>query len=247
MQVSHYVVSIRNWMIRSLIERYLRARDTFLSYLADFRNGQLIPFENIMALSDQLFSIKEDNYLIFRRVLDPRRMVFEEAPKFTPSEAEVRFMNNVGLIFHKVMVARELKYVMEHYQADSQDYEETYGSLNYYLERIEKLFNEGLEIIRLMLPENGDNTVLLVYLLENREYMERTFGVPLWELLAPMIPGDVRREAYARAVEYYVNSGWAAEARRMLARAREDGVDPDAWPRRIQDRLLELESRLAGP
>lgn len=245
MQVSHYVVSISSWMIRSLIERYLKARDAFLSYLADFRNSRPIPFENIMALSDQLFSIKEDNYLIFRRVLDPRRMVFEEAPKLTPSEAEVRFMNNVGLIFHKVMVARELKYVMEHYQADSQDFEETLGSLNYYLERIEKLFDEGLDIIRQMLESYGDKTVLLVYLLENRDYIERTFRVPFWELLGPMIPGDARKEAYARAVEYYVNSGWPEQARQMIRQAQEDGVDPAAFPPRVHEKLSELERRFA--
>ncbi len=244
MRVSHYVASIKNWMIRSLIERYLKAREVFLSYLTDFRNGTSIPFENIMQLSDQLFSIKEDNYLIFRRVLDPRTMLFEDAPKLTPTDAEVRFMNNVGLIFHKVMVARELKYVMEHYQADSEDFEESLTSLGYYLDRIDRLFREGLEIIREMIENYADNTVLLVYFLENREYIEKTFGMPLGEFLAPMIRGPKEHEAYRRAIEYYVDSGRPEAARRMWEKAVAEGVDSSVIPERVRKRLEELERRL---
>lgn len=245
MQVSYYIATIKDWMIRSLIERYLRARELFLRYSRNFHSGTLMPFENIMEISDALFQIKEDNYLIFRRLLDPKRRTFEDAPKLTPTEAEIRFMNNVGLLFHKVMVARELKYVLEHYPARTEDYDETLASLEYHLQRIEELFEEGLEIIREMIANYRDNAVLLMFFVENRERIEEIFGLPLAEFLKPMVNGSTEHEAAFRVAEYYLESGWLERAKRLLAELEEQGLTADKLPPRIVQKLKALEEQFA--
>ncbi len=246
MQVSHYIATIKDWMIRSLIERYLRARDLFLRYSRNFHNGTLMPFENIMEISDALYQIKEDNYLIFKRLLDPKRRTFEDAPKLTPTEAEIRFMNNVGLLFHKVMVARELKYVLEHYAARTEDYEETLGSLEYHLRRIEELFEEGLEIIREMIANYPENAVLLMFFLENRQRIEEAFRMPLAEFLKPMVHGPTEHEAALRVTEYYLESGWLDRAKKLLAELEKEGFPKEKLPPRIKQKLGELERLYAG-
>lgn len=216
---SPYLQKIKDEKIKDIIDGYLRAKSMFQSYNSKFRDGEIVSFEELKEISEVLFEVKEDHHLLFKRVINPKARELEKARKFTPTEEEIELMNNIGLVFHKVMVVRELKYVMEHYKEDSIDYMETKEELERMLGRLDILFRDGLRIIKSALSLYTDNYILLAYFLENRDFVEEIFGEDLEEIIKSMLNQEGLEYAYYRIGKYYLVNGWYDRAEKMFGQA----------------------------
>lgn len=215
-KISPYIAGIRDRKIRYIISRYLETLSTFKEYNKSFHEGIIMSFSNLRKVHDILWDIKENFHLIYKRVLNPRKRIFEQADKFTPTESEIKFMNNVGLLFHKVMVARELKYVLDYYEEDSSGYQDTKASLERNLDRINFLFDEGIELLIQMLENYQNNIQLITYFLENKEKCESILQKKIENLLKVLSGGRDIEDIYMDAVHYYQNSGWIDKAEHIL-------------------------------
>ncbi len=216
---SPFVLSNRPWIIRKVISDFLRAKNMFDNMDREILNGRDISFDYLKKLSDILFTVKEDLYLIFKRITDPLSRKFEKAAKITPKDTEIEFINNIGLLFHKAMVARELKYVMEYYSTDSEDYKHTKDSLDTYWIRMRKLFNDGIEMIKHLLVEYSKNIIVLDFLLEKERYITEVLDESLDTLLRRIEAKEQFDDAYVRVAKYCLESGWSDRAKKFLGEA----------------------------
>ena len=211
-----FIMHNQRWMIKKILADYFRAKNMFTNMERESRSKKSPDFDNLKKLSDILFDAKEDLHLLFRRVVDPRRLRFETSDKIIPSGREIAFINNVGLLYHKAMVARELTYLLEHYQVNSNDHVASRTSLETYLMRIRTLFDEGGGIIKDLLGDYKENTVLLYYIAKNNRYVQYALGEPVEKLLVRMEESEKVDNAYLRAGKYCLDSGWIERGRKML-------------------------------
>ncbi len=220
--VKPYLVRIKDWKIRNMVMLYLDARDKFKNYHKLLRVDKNLSFERMREICDVLFEVKEDHHLLYKRLLDPKKNKFEAERKFMPDEVELRFMNNVGLLFHKMLVARELKYLLEHYVEQNQTYTKNKESLHKQLGIINALFDDGIVILKDLISQNSANMLLLTLLLDDPEMTKRNFGkraIPLIEQF-----GNGLADIYYTVGRYYLERGWRDQAKRMLKNAvRKDG------------------------
>ncbi|MFZ5517549.1 MAG: hypothetical protein ACOY90_12960 [Candidatus Zhuqueibacterota bacterium] len=214
--VSPYLRSIKDWQVRDIISRYLEAFIMFKEFNQSFSKGEIMSFGNLRKIHDILWDVKEKLHLIFKRVINPKKRIFEQANKFTPTASEIDFMNNVGLLFHKVMVARELKYVLDYYQEEDAGFQETKASLDHNLDRVSALFDQGVELLVQTLVNYRDNIQLLTYFLENKEVCEPLLKRRHEEILKIISGGSALEDIYMAVVRYYQYSGWIHKAEVVL-------------------------------
>jgi len=218
-KISPFVASHKDWIIRNSIAGYLRAKNMFSNYHRELQAGHLISFADIQKLAELLKSIKDEMHLIFSRMIDPKSRTFEKAKKLIPSEDELYFINNVGLLFHKTILIQELKYVMEHYEEASEEYVETLQSYEQYTERIGDLFRKGTELLRDLLVNHAENVQVLTFFVENGHYVEEAFNESIESLLRRALGNSEVDSAYVRVAKYFIESGWQDRARRWLLEA----------------------------
>ena len=218
---SPYIQSIKNWEIREMVVQFLEAKEMFEKNNKPGKESEYIAFKKLREICDILFEIKEKHHLIFKQIINPKKRKFENVNKFTPNEGEINFMNNVGLLFHKVMVARELKYMLNYYTEDSSGYQETRASLERNLERIALLFKQGTELLLKMLQSHKNNTHLITYFLENQKFCEKQFNANLEDLLKILTDSGDEEHAYLITAKYYADSGWFSKARDMCLKSLE--------------------------
>ncbi len=216
--ISSFVRMNKTWYLRKAIADYARAKNMFYHYDRSYLAGRDVTFDHLKKLSELLFVIKEDFHLIFKRVIDPKTRQFEDSMRSTPTLLEIEWINNVGLLFHKALVTREIKYVMQQYATDSEDYGELQLSFNSYWGKLKNLFNEGTEILRTLLIDYSTNDIVLSYLFENDDYIQDTLGVDIKRLLQDSAQRSLD-DAYVRAGKYCLKSGWSDRARRLLSEA----------------------------
>jgi len=233
-KVKPFIHFNRRWMIKKILADYFRAKNMFNNMDREYQSGVSPDFENLKKLSDILFAAKEDLHLLFKKVEDPRGLRFEAGEKLTPSSREIDFINNVGLLYHKAMVARELKYLLEHYPVGRTDNVASRSSLETYMERIRSLFEEGIAVVKDLLRDYSDNTVLLYYIAKNEHYVQYALGEPVDKLLARMEIGNRVDQAYVRAGRYCTESGWIEPGRKMLQNALKHNPK-----NRVAQRLLD--------
>lgn len=218
-EVKPYLRRIKDWKIRNMVMLYLEAREQFLACRKMLKKDFFLSFGKMREICDILYEIKEDHHLIFKRLVDPQKNRFEQAHKFMPNKIETEFMNNIGLLFHKVMVTRELKYVMEHYVEESDAFQKTKDNLQDQLNKIDELFDEGIEILKSLIARYKNNILLLTLLLENAARTKRHFGQNVAEILDPFTGGKGLDEVYYSVGKFYAANGWNAKATKMLKEA----------------------------
>jgi tetratricopeptide (TPR) repeat protein len=217
-KTSRFVISSKPWIMRKTLAEFFRAKNLFKNLDREVRRNREIPFSGLKNLTDLLFSIKEDLHLVFKRVIEPQKRQFERSGKYTPTTEEIEFINIIGLLFHKSMVARELKYVMEHYATDSEDYSESKESLQTYWFKLNNLFSDGTECIKKLLQDYVEYDVILWYILENSRYVEDALDDSIDQLLMRNTKLEVD-EAYVNAANYCFLSGWPEKAKRLYGEA----------------------------
>ena len=214
-----YIQNIKDWKIREMAVGFLEAKALFEKYNISTSNDDTISFNILRNICDMLYEIKENHHLIFKKIINPRKRTFEQANKFTPNEGEINFMNIIGLLFHKVMVAREFKYVLDYYEEDSSGYQETKASLQRNLFRIAALFDHGINILLSMLKSHINNVYLIIYCLENQQFCSEQFKMNI-ELLLKILTDEHRMEkTYLLAAKYCMDSGWYDKAKSMCEKS----------------------------
>ena len=226
-KTSPFVKANKAWFIRKVISDYFRAKNMFDDMAREATNGRELSFEKMKKLSDILYNTKENLYLIFRRIVDPDKKTFEKALKAIPNQNEMDFMNNIGLLFHKAMVGRELKYVLDHYAINSNDYLDTKSSLDMYWERMNELFTAGTKLAKTVLIENSNYIEVLSYIVENDKYIEEAIGENVKSLLELIEGKNNLDNAYLKVGEYCIESGWYDRARKSLGEAVR--INPDNY------------------
>lgn len=216
---SPYIQNIKNWKIREMVVRYLMAKAKFEKHNKPTTEREFIAFATLKDLCNEMYEIKEDHHLIFKKLVDPKNRKFEDANKFTPNEGEINFMNNVGLLFHKVMIARELKYMLNYYTEDSKGYQESRRSLERNLCRIEQLFDQGIDVLLTMLKSHTNNIHLITYVMENQSFCVKQLNCELEKLLLILTEEKSIEDAYVLSAKYYYDSGWADKARDMCQKS----------------------------
>ena len=212
---SPYIQNSKDWKIREIVVHFLEAKSTFETHIRPLGDGKIISYGILRNICDLLWEIKEGHHLIFKKIIDPKKRTFEKANKFTPTEGEINFMNDAGLLFHNVMIARELKYMLDYYKEDSSDYLHTKKSFERTIKRIERLFNQGIKALQTMLKSHKNNIYLITFFLENQKFCTKQLKIDLESLLKLLTVDDGLEKAYLTAAEYYVSSGWYDKAELM--------------------------------
>ncbi len=218
-KLSPFVAYNRRWLMKKIISDYFRAKNMFADMDRESKAGRLMPFENLKKMTDILFDVKENLHLLFKKLIDPRTLQFEDTEKMTPNRLEIEFINNVGLLYHKAMAARELKYVLEHYTVDSADYLASKTSLDTYMDKMRALYKDGISIIKELIREYGDNIVLIYYLIKNDRYVKSILGESVEDLLARIESKESVDKIYMRTAKYCLESGWEDVAKKIVSEA----------------------------
>ncbi len=218
-EVSSFVIANKSWVIRKVLADYFYAKNLFTKLSHDFHGGKEISFDKVKKFSELLYTAKEDLHLIFKRLKDPQKSRFENSSKFTPNADEIDFMNNVGLLFHKATVTRELKYMMEFYTTDSDDYLQIKSLLSNYVEKMETLFEDGIELVKHLLKDYKENLVVILYLVENEKYVMSALGENLKSLLERIEGNKNIDKKLVKVGKYCLQSGWPDRAYSIFSKA----------------------------
>jgi hypothetical protein len=216
-QTTHrtYLAAIRPWKIRNMVEGYLAAWQIFHKHhRAKSAERYAFSFETLNKISGVLYEVKEDHHLLFRR--PDRALEPHEQHKLVPTYSETTFVDHVGLLFHKAMVAKELRYILERYAHDERNWSTHFKELQDNLERMETLFMEGLELLGSLVRNEPDNVLLLAYLIEHRRTVAKCYGIRPSEVLSKLAPKEAQPQAYYLVARYYYESGWYERAKESL-------------------------------
>ena len=202
-----YLTGVKQWKVRNMIEGYLHARQTF----QESRRGRLInrslpSFADLKKVCDELYTVKEDIHLIFRRMDDSEGGNGHH--KLVPGYAETAFIDHIGLLFHKAMVAKELRYILEHYAHEERNWEAHCQELTNNLQRIADLFEDGVNIVIDLIRSHSDNVLLLSFLLQHHRLVGRCVKIPPSKLIQELVTKVSAAQAFHLVAEYYFASGW---------------------------------------
>jgi len=211
----NYLTVIKDWKIRNMIAGYIEARMLFKSFRLDAKSKRIIPFEELHKICDILFEVKQQFHLLFKRPEDSEGT--RGATKIQPKAPETNFFNNVGLLFHKVLMARELRYIIEHYQA-AQSPQNGFDTVKESLEQIDKLFDAGVQQVIDLIQAHRENALLIAYLIEDAFLIGKVLQVNCDEMLMKMTDKPTAETAYMMTARYYIESGWYEKALDMLKR-----------------------------
>lgn len=212
-QISPYVQNIRDWKIREIISGYFDALLIFKNYKRSKSKVANIPFSSLRKICDTLWDVKENFHLIFKRVLNPKKKIFEQCDKLTPNDLEIELMNNIGILFHRVLIAREFKYFIDSYDVDEDGYEEAKRSLEINLLKIDVLFDQGINIILKILEKYQNNILLLTYFLENMAALKTIFKSQFETIISIFVADRKIEDIYVAATNYYRECGWEDRAK----------------------------------
>lgn len=250
-QTTHrtYLAAIKPWKIRNMVEGYLAAWQIYHKHHRNKSSERhTLSFETISKICDMLYQIKEDHHLLFRRAnLAAQR---QEQHKLVPTYTESSFIDHVGLLFHKIMVAKELRYILERYAHDERNWAVHFKELQNNLERIETLFMGGLDLVGGMVRNDADNVLLWAYLIEHRRTVAKCFGIRPNEVLSKLVEKKLQPQVYLRVSQYYFESGWYERAketlRKVLDKSKNDAVALRLFEQ-IEEKLHEPKRRRLKP
>lgn len=228
-----YLMAAKSWKIRNMIEGYVSARLALQQHWRPKVSDHHMPsFEVLKKMCDILQHVKDDHHLIYRRADSPNGR--DERHKLVPGFAETAFINHIGLLFHKAMVAKELRYILERYAHDERNWEVHFQELQTNLTRIEKLFEQDQEAITNFIRGQAGNVLVLAFLLENQRAVAKCFGMRPTEVLGHFVNEFEPPEVYFRVAQYYSESGWYERAQETALKAAPKFAEDERLPRLLQ-------------
>jgi len=137
---------------------------------------------------------------------------------------EIAFERAIHLIFHQFMSFKEHIYVLEQYENIIREKfkgrdEELSEALKDFkklmakikeempeeIESARELFETSAKLLRLILPSYKKNKLLVRYIVENKEIVEKTYGKGEWEKILELMFSKKKEEAY------YITAMWYFE------------------------------------
>jgi len=205
--VTPYVDFNRAWIVKDCIEKFFRAKNLNRDVNHQFNKGNRDVFEHLVVLSELLWDIRDQVFLIYKRPVEHKNSVYEEELKYTPNHDIMQFVNTVGLLFHKVLIARELSYTTEFYEPDKSEHSLSV-MLKEYIERIDELFKVASERVLPFIACHTDDAVVLCYLLENDAYIQSSLSMELKNILKQLEISGGLENAFIDAVSFCKKNGW---------------------------------------
>jgi len=234
-----YLAAAKSWKIRNMIEGYVTARLTLLQQWRPKTSDHHVPsFEVFKKICDILQYVKDDHHLIYRRPEAAHSR--NERHKLVPGYAETAFINHVGLIFHKTMVAKELRYILERYAHDERNWEMHFQELQTNLARLEKFFEQDREALTAFIRSQSENALVLAFLLENQRAVAKCFGIRPTEVLSTFAAKLEPEQVHYVVAQYYYESGWYERAHEIVQKA----LQKNSHDQRIRELLQQVESRI---
>lgn len=154
--------------MRVVIGDYLKARELFYAYTKDSKES----FDKIKEIEELLYRVKEKYKHIFKKPAETGELEISKI-KLNPNIDEFRFGRNIGMLFHRARVARELTYTLQSYQKNvlntffkkgTKEYEEieeeiliTHKELDEDIELMDNWFKKGLVVLENFLPDYMDS------------------------------------------------------------------------------------------
>ncbi len=246
-QTTHrtYLAAIKPWKIRNMVEGYLAAWQIFHKHhRTKSAERYALSFETLNKISATLYDVKEDHHLLFRR--PERALQRHEQHKLVPTYSETTLIDHVGLLFHKAMVAKELRYILERYAHDERNWALHFKELQENLERMETLFMEGLELVGSLVRNDAENVLLLAYLIEHRRTVAKCFGIRPNEVVTKLVVKTKQAHVYYSVAQYYYESGWYERAKEVLRKALDKNKNDAATLKlfeQIEAKLRKQKSR----
>jgi hypothetical protein len=201
----------KNWIILEIVRDYLYSHIRFQFIYEKYR-AQTLSFDDIEGFATDkdptlpLFNLKESCHMLFRYQGDEQS-----------SDEEKLLDLAIGSIFHEAMKLRENLYQLKVYKPrylqiqnsrQTSEYEKTLlqefmkigakteKQLAESMMEIKRLFQDTLEQLAHLLPRYKDNTVLIKFLLHNKDLLQQAFGRRRGlKIIADMFPGGLS-EAY---------------------------------------------------
>lgn len=214
--ISEYVLRIKDWTIRKMIADYLDACGLFNEAYIKAGRSVDVPYRVLSRVCDMLFTIKEDHHLIFKRVVGPEKILREDRHKIDPVQPEVDFIAVVGMLFHKVLVARELKYIHMHYNKLQKGIADVHDELAQALAEIFAMMGEGVSVLIEFIRAHVGNVALLALLVERAREAKRAIGMSGLDVLRAVTSQDDLEAIYFLIGKYYFDSGWMESAEKLF-------------------------------
>ena len=211
-RVSPYLEQIRDWKIQQIVAAYLKSYELFLGLWKQYCKNKKTSFADWCRLCDLLFEAKEDNNLLFYRENGPVDEKERLPGKYVPTIIEAALMNNIGLLFHKAMVMRELQYVQDQYVEESSEFQQNQIEIEHIFKQMEKLHTDGSGFLLTILRDNGDNMPLLSFFIEKKAVIERLYGMFLHKIFESHFGPQWLEKTYGAVNRYFEASGWHERA-----------------------------------
>jgi len=215
---SAYLLRSKNWIVRKMVASYFRICEDFFRTNAQASTLEKFPFSKLEQYSSRLYDLKEDHHFLFKRVFGPVAVKKLDHHKLEPTRADIDFVANIGQLFHKTLVARELKYLFSHYDPLTSGTAEIKIEFEAQLNDIHKLFEDGVRVLVELLQTHSSNVLLLNFLLENPRTVRRTMGMGVHDVLRMVTGQKTPNATYYLAGQYYMEGGHYTSAEKMFRR-----------------------------
>ena len=237
-----YLAAAKSWKIRNMIAGYVHARLTFQQHWRPKASDHHVPsFEVFEKVCDILQQVKDDHHLIYRRANATNgRNGRNERHKLVPGYAETAFINHVGLLFHKVMVGKELRYILDHYTHDERNWHGQFQELQSNLSGLDRLFEQGRDALLNFVRNQSEDVLVLAFLLDEQRAVAKCFGVRPVEVLALFVNKLEAAQVYYLVAHYNYESGWYERAHELAQKAGHKNSGED----RVRQLLLLVENKL---
>ena len=207
-----YIQRIQNWTIQNLVGNYLEAAKLFNEVCSSHEDRMDFPYQKLWDLCDLTFHIQEQSGLIFKHLARSRVKKIKENHKIEPNLAEKNFIAHVCLLFHSVLVARELKFIHENFSSFSQRYLDSERDFKSHLDVVDAHFRDGVIVLIELLRHHDTNTILHAFILKNRSLVKAALGMSSKKLIKKVVGKGSLDQVFLDAGQYYIESGWQGDA-----------------------------------
>jgi hypothetical protein len=216
----------KDLFFKNLVHNFLESKVFFNELYHYYKKNDTIPFERMdfwigsETKQGPLWNLKDNCHKLFRK------------PESKISLSEYLFDWTLGSIFHEGMKLKEDVYQLEVYLPTSnrvdksedgkkiekilEEYftviDKASKNLDAEIEGIQYLFSKATERLRELLVNHAHNGLLLRFLLENKELVNKALGKnSLKEILSSLYPQQPEK-IYSIAGKSYLDGGWFKDA-----------------------------------
>ena len=224
--------SRRHLFVRNLLKDFFETFDSFAKIYEHYITRGKASFGEI----DRLVGTESRKGLLWQLKDSCHRLWRDADPKDDPNGCLLDWI--LGSLFHEAMKLKENIYMYKYYRplveelqaghpADSVRFcgvegqrfiERTNREIRRQMENIASLFGRGNYLLRVMLPEQAGNPLLVRYLVEEEAAVTSRWGESLQSLFAEMYP-LMPEAGYCLAARSYLNDQWFERAHQTYGQA----------------------------